>query len=100
MRSHTKTGVQGEGRGMKKRSCDFLVIGSGIAGLSFALNAARHGKVIVVTKKRDSESNTNQAQGGIACVLDPTDSFESHIRDTLVAGTGLCNKESVRIETL
>ncbi len=80
-----------------KTSCDFLIVGSGIAGLSFAIRAARVGSVVMITKKTDSESNTNYAQGGIACVLDPKDSFESHVRDTLVAGAGLCNQEAVRI---
>jgi L-aspartate oxidase len=80
-----------------KTSCDFLVVGSGIGGLSFAIRAAMKGSVIMITKKNDSESNTNHAQGGIACVLDPGDSFESHIRDTLIAGAGLCDKESVEI---
>jgi L-aspartate oxidase len=82
---------------MKKETCDFLVIGSGIAGLCFAIHASRYGTVSVITKKQDSESNTNYAQGGIACVLDPGDSFEKHIRDTLVAGRGLCNEQAVRI---
>lgn len=80
-----------------KTRCDFLVIGSGISGLSFAIRVARYGSVIMITKKSDKESNTNYAQGGIACVLDPNDSFENHIRDTLVAGAGLCNKKAVRI---
>jgi L-aspartate oxidase len=80
-----------------KTSCDFLVIGSGIGGLSFAIRAAQAGTVVMITKKTDSESNTNHAQGGIACVLDPKDSFENHVRDTLVAGAGLCNEEAVRI---
>ena len=79
-----------------KKSSDFLVIGSGIAGLCFAINAAKSGTVIVVTKKKDKESNTNYAQGGIASVLDPTDSFELHMRDTLSAGTGLCYKDAVK----
>lgn len=78
-------------------TCDVLVIGSGIAGLSFAIAASRYGSVLVITKKQDCESNTNYAQGGIACVLDPSDSFESHIRDTLVAGCGMCHKDAVRI---
>ena len=80
-----------------KTSCDFLIVGSGIGGLSFAIRAAEAGSVIMITKKTDSESNSNYAQGGIACVLDPHDSFESHIRDTLVSGAGLCNEEAVRI---
>jgi L-aspartate oxidase len=77
--------------------CDFLVIGSGIAGLTFALNVSEHGTVVVVTKKNDTESNTNYAQGGIAAVLGGDDNFDLHIRDTLVAGAGLCHEDSVRI---
>jgi L-aspartate oxidase len=80
-----------------KKTCDFLIIGSGIAGLSFAIHAAEHGSVIVITKKSDTDSNTNHAQGGIACVIDPDDSMESHIRDTLVSGAGLCDEKAVRI---
>jgi L-aspartate oxidase len=76
---------------------DFLVIGSGIAGVSFAISAARHGSVAMITKKHDSDTNTNYAQGGVACVLGNGDSFESHIRDTLVAGAGLCDEQAVRI---
>ncbi|MBN1130240.1 MAG: L-aspartate oxidase [Chitinispirillaceae bacterium] len=76
-------------------SCDFLVIGSGIAGLCFAIHASRFGTVSVITKKEESESNTNYAQGGIACVLDPDDGFDKHIKDTLNAGCGLCNETAV-----
>jgi L-aspartate oxidase len=79
------------------QTTDFLVIGSGIAGLCYAIAASRYGSVLMITKKQDSESNTNYAQGGIACVLDPADSFESHIRDTLVAGCGLCHEDAVRL---
>ena len=74
---------------------DFLVLGSGIAGLSFAIKAADLGTVAIVTKKTKSDSNTNLAQGGIAAVYDKRDSFEYHINDTIAAGAGLCNKEVV-----
>jgi L-aspartate oxidase len=70
---------------------DFLVLGSGIAGLSFALQVADRGSVAVVTKKERSESSTNYAQGGIASVVGADDSFDSHVRDTLEAGAGLCH---------
>ena len=75
---------------------DFLVLGSGIAGLFYALQVAEHGRVAIVTKKRAAESATNYAQGGIAAVVAPDDSFESHIQDTLEAGAGLCREEAVR----
>jgi L-aspartate oxidase len=75
---------------------DFLVLGSGIAGLSFALKVAPHGRVAIVTKKDRAESNTNYAQGGIAAVTSKEDSFEFHVRDTLEAGAGLCKENVVR----
>ncbi len=75
---------------------DFVVIGSGIAGLSFALKVAAHGSVAIITKRARSESNTNYAQGGIASVTSPEDSFELHVRDTLDAGAGLCDEQVVR----
>src|SRR5579862_4833231 len=75
---------------------DFLVLGSGIAGLTFALKVADQGRVAVVTKKDRAESNTNYAQGGIAAVTSKEDSFEMHVRDTLEAGAGLCKEEVVR----
>ncbi len=81
---------------MKKRT-DFLVIGSGIAGLTFALKASKFGKVTVVTKAGIEDTNTRYAQGGIAAVFSEPDDFEKHIHDTLVAGGGLCNEEVVRM---
>ena len=78
------------------RQFDFLVLGSGIAGLFAALKVAPHGRVAMVTKKQRAESNTNYAQGGIAAVMDKEDSFASHVRDTLEAGAGLCREEVVR----
>jgi L-aspartate oxidase len=75
---------------------DFLVLGSGIAGLTFALKVAPRGRVAIVTKKDRAESNTNYAQGGIAAVTSKEDSFEFHVRDTLTAGAGLCNEKVVR----
>ena len=76
---------------------DFLVIGSGIAGLAFALKASYYSDVIIITKKENYESNTNYAQGGIASVMDKNDSFESHIEDTLVCGCGICHREAVEV---
>lgn len=76
---------------------DFLVIGSGIAGLSYALKVADYGKVCILTKSDASECSTKYAQGGIAAVMYDNDSYEKHINDTLIAGAGLCDLESVKI---
>jgi len=75
---------------------DYVVLGSGIAGLTFALNVAEKGSVAVITKKNRAESNTNYAQGGIACVTSTEDTFDLHVRDTLEAGAGLCREVVVR----
>ena len=76
---------------------DFIVIGSGIAGLSFAKKAAEHGSVAIITKGAPSDSNTSFAQGGVACVTSAEDTFDLHVKDTLEAGAGLCNEAIVRI---
>jgi L-aspartate oxidase len=75
---------------------DYLILGSGIAGLTFALKVAPRGRVAIVTKKDRAESNTNYAQGGIASVTSKEDSFELHVQDTLAAGAGLCKENVVR----
>lgn len=78
------------------RKFDYLVMGSGIAGLFLALKACKNAKVAIITKKARADSNTNQAQGGIAAVTSKEDTFEMHIRDTLIAGAGLCDENAVR----
>ena len=76
---------------------DVLIIGSGGAGLSLALRLADHAKVLVISKVSLNSGSTYHAQGGISAVLDANDSIESHIKDTLIAGAGLCNPETVRV---
>ncbi len=81
------------------RETDILVLGSGSAGLFFALQIAKRTKlkILIITKKERSESNTNYAQGGIASVMNSLDSYDAHIQDTLIAGAGLCHEDAVRI---
>ena len=80
-----------------RQEVDFLVVGSGIAGLSFALKVAAHGKVCILTKADASEGSTKYAQGGIAAVIYDNDSFDAHINDTLVAGDGICDRDVVEM---
>lgn len=80
-----------------RASCDFLVIGSGIAGLSVALELADHGKVVILTKRSRDDSASSWAQGGIAAVLDPEDSFDAHVADTLTTGGGLSRRDVVEM---
>lgn len=79
-----------------EHTCDLLVIGSGAAGLSLALNVANDCNVIVLSKSDMDEGSTRYAQGGIAAVFDDNDSIENHIQDTLNAGAGLCDEKVVR----
>ena len=80
-----------------KVECDYLVLGSGVSGLTLALDAAEHGQVVVVTKRALADSNTSWAQGGIAAVIDPADSFAAHTSDTLAAGYGLNKRTAVEM---
>jgi L-aspartate oxidase len=80
-----------------RETTDFLVLGSGIAGLTLALRAAESGDVMIVTKRARDDANTTWAQGGISAVLDPTDTFEAHVADTLTAGAGLCKRDIVEV---
>ena len=75
---------------------DFLILGSGIAGLWAALQLAEHGHVLIVTKKDEAESNTNYAQGGIAAVMSQLDSIKAHVTDTLTVGSGIAKPAVVR----
>ncbi|CAM8985065.1 unnamed protein product [Rhodiola kirilowii] len=84
-------------RDSSTRYFDFVVIGSGVAGLRYALEVAKQGSVAVITKAEPHESNTNYAQGGVSAVLCPLDSVESHVQDTIVAGAHLCDEETVRV---
>lgn len=80
-----------------RKKVDFLVIGSGIAGLSFAIKVAEHGKVLIISKNEAAETATRYAQGGIAAVMYTPDTYEKHINDTMIAGDDLSNPEVVRI---
>src|SRR5689334_22619643 len=76
---------------------DFLVIGSGIAGLTYALRTSQYGSTVILTKKNRAESSSNYAQGGIAGVMGEDDDISLHIQDTLIAGAGLCHEDAVRV---
>ncbi len=75
---------------------DYLIIGSGVAGLTFARNVAPHGSTLILTKKSRAESNSNYAQGGIAGVMDENDDVHLHMEDTLIAGAGICKEDAVK----
>lgn len=79
---------------------DFVIIGSGVAGLRYALEVSKHGSVAIITKAEPHESNTNYAQGGVSAVLCPSDSVENHMRDTMIAGAYLCDEETVRVSLI
>jgi L-aspartate oxidase len=81
---------------LKTIEADFLILGSGLAGLTAALHLCRHGRVLLMTKRGTGQSNSDWAQGGIACVVDPSDTFDGHVDDTLSAGAGLCKEDVVR----
>src|SRR5204863_2455349 len=76
---------------------DYLVIGSGLAGLYFALRAAEHGRVVVAPKRAPADANTAYAQGGVAGALDPEDTVATHVEDTLRVGDGLCHRDIVEL---
>ncbi len=98
MAARAKPGAaRGRPAGPATVEAEILVMGSGLAGLYFSLLAAEFADIVIVTKKGGRESNTNYAQGGIASVLDPDDSAELHVEDTLRAGAGLCHEEVVRL---
>ncbi len=82
---------------LKRHKTDFLILGSGIAGLSYALKVAKHGSVTIITKARPEETNTKYAQGGIAAVWKSNDNVEKHLEDTLNAGAGICDEKIARI---
>lgn len=95
-----RTSISSSLRDGSAKYFDFAVIGSGVAGLRYALEVARHGTVAVITKAEPHESNTNYAQGGVSAVLCPSDSVESHMHDTIVAGAYLCDEETVKVSFL
>ena len=84
---------------MKNQLYDVLIIGSGAAGLSLALQLPKVAWIAVVAKRELAEGSAYYAQGGISAVLDESDSMESHVQDTLVAGAGLCDEQIVRLDS-
>lgn len=92
-----KTVTQSAGQNNATKNFDFVVVGSGVAGLRYALEVSKHGSVAVITKAEPHESNTNYAQGGVSAVFCPTDSVESHMHDTIIAGAHLCDEETVKV---
>jgi L-aspartate oxidase len=92
-----REGEYARGTSAMRYTTDYLVLGSGIAGLTFALKAAHHGDVIVVTKRGRTDAATTWAQGGISAVLDPADTFEAHVQDTMIAGADLSHRTVVEM---
>src|SRR5437762_5859377 len=78
-------------------SCDFLIVGGGVAGLRAAIGLAHAGRVVILTKAEPAESNTGYAQGGIAAAIGDDDTPALHAADTIRAGDGLCDEEAVRV---
>ncbi len=97
MRLMNKFLISFNSKNLSSIKTDILIIGSGVAGLSSAIQAAKYGEVSIITKDKLSESNTQKAQGGIAVALAEQDSSEKHIEDTLRVGCGLCNEKTVKI---
>ena len=100
VQKHSKSNQVFVSRDNPVKYFDFAIIGSGVAGLRYALEVAKHGSVAVITKAEPHESNTNYAQGGVSAVLDPFDSIENHIRDTIVVGAYSCDEETVKVRCM
>ena len=97
VQKHSKSNQVFVSRGNPVKYFYFAIIGSGVASIRYALEVEKHGSMAVITKAEPHERNTNYAQGGVSAILDPFDSIENHIRDTIVAGAYLCDEETVKV---